>query len=1054
MVRDTSSGPSTLTETVGRRTFLKVLGGAGPAAAVAACSPVPAGTIIPLVVPPDDVVPGVATWYASVCGECPNGCGTRVRTREGRAIKIEGNPAHPVNQGALCVRGQAALQGLYNPDRFRGPQRRRVTNAAAGQSVLEPVSWEAAETELAERVRALRDAGDGDRIAVVTPLLSGTLDALVDRWAAAVGGARRLRYEAFAYEPLRAAHRIVFDTPSLPGHDFGRADLIVSFGADFLETWLSTVGHSRAFADARRPDSDRTVRAVHFEPRLSLTASSADEWIRIEPGTEGIVAAAMVRTIVEEGRVQAAGITGDDLARIRNLVAEATPEAAAARSGVPAGRIVQLARAFSDPGAGPGRTLAAGGGVAVSGPNATETQVAVALLNYVAGNVGATVRFARDGLWDGVSTYADMLDLADAMRSGAIEVLILHQVNPVHTLPAAADFAAAVDAVPLVAATSSWPDETTARADLILPAHTPLESWGDHRPAAGQYGLLQPTMRPLHDTRHFGDILLGAGRAALTGAGAGVETPPGAATLPEGEFYEVLRDEWRAIKAALDPPEAVADEPEPPDDTEPQDPAAARRAAAAARRAAAAARQAEEAAFEAFWADVVRQGGLWSPVEPETVTLSPALGDIDPAGLGTPDGDARPLTLMAYPSLHFHDGRGANRPWLQEIPDPLLKVAWGSWAEMTSETAAAIGAEDGQLVTIESDHGTVDATVLLNPHLHPGVVAIPIGQGHTDYGRYATGRGINPVVLLDPTPEALSGGPRWAGTRVDVTPRALHRPVPRLQRTFDQQGRGLAQAVTRTALEAGDVHPEEEHFSLYPEHEHPTHRWGMAIDLNACNGCNACVAACYAENNVPVLGADRMVRGRTMSWLRIERFVEPRPATDGGAQVDSRFLPMPCQHCDHAPCESVCPVYATYHSEEGLNAQIYNRCVGTRYCSNNCPYKVRRFNWWEPEFPEPLNLQLNPDVTVRSAGVMEKCTFCVQRIQEGKEQARDEDRPVRDGDVTPACAQTCPAQAIVFGDLNDPQSRVSQLSAADRRYHALGVLNTRPAVTYLKKVLP
>ena len=410
------------------------------------------------------------------------------------------------------------------------------------------------------------------------------------------------------------------------------------------------------------------------------------------------------------------------------------------------------------------------------------------------------------------------------------------------------------------------------------------------------------------------------------------------------------------------------------------------------------------------------------------------------------------MTLIAYPSLHFLDGRGANRPWLQEVPDPLLKTAWGNGAEMTPETAARIGAEDGQLVTLESDHGAIDATVVLNPHLHPGVVAIPIGQGHTDFGRYATGRGVSPMVLLDPAPEAASGGPRWAGTRVDATPRELQRPLARLQQTFDQQGRDIAQAVSRAALEAGDVHPEEEHFSLYPEHEHPTHRWGMAIDLNSCNGCNACVTACYAENNVPVLGADKMVRGRTMSWLRIERFVEEQPAPDGGGRVDSRFLPMLCQHCDHAPCESVCPVYATYHSEEGLNAQIYNRCVGTRYCSNNCPYKVRRFNWWEPEFPEPLNLQLNPDVTVRSAGVMEKCTFCVQRIQEGKDQARDEDRPVQDGDVTPACAQTCPAQAIVFGDLNDPESRVSQLSAADRGYHALGVLNTRPAVTYLKKV--
>ena len=1053
MVSETSPDLKALTETVGRRTFLKVLGGAGPAAAVAACSPVPAETIIPYVVPPDDVVPGVATWYASVCGECPNGCGTRVRTREGRAIKIEGNPAHPGNQGSLCTRGQAALQGLYNPDRFRGPQRRRTTNAAAGQSVFEPVGWEEAETELAGRIRALVEAGNADRIAVVTPLLSGTLDALVDRWAAAVGGARRLRYEAFAYEPLRAANRILFDRPSVPSHDFGGADLIVSFGADFLETWLSTVSQSRAFADARRPDNGRTVRAIHFEPRLSLTASSADEWIRIEPGAEGAVAAAMVRTIVEEGRVQAAGITGDDLARIRALVADSTPEAAAARSGVPAGRIVQLARAFSDPGAGPGRTLAAGGGVAVSGPDATETQVAVGLLNYVAGNVGETVRFAQEGLWDNASTCADLLDLAGAMRDGSIEVLILHQVNPVHTLPAAADFSGALDAVPFVAATSSWPDETTARADLILPAHTPLESWGDHRPAAGQYGLMQPAMRPVYDTRHLGDILLGAGRAALSGAEqTGAGAPEDAPDLPEGEFYDVLRDAWRAVKATLDPPQEPAAEPEPAGDTQPQDPAAARRAAAAARRAAAAARQAAEAEFEAFWADVVRQGGRWSPVEQELATLGAGLGEVDFADLAAPGDERRALTLVAYPSLHFLDGRGANRPWLQEIPDPLLKTAWGSGAEMTPETAAAIGAEDGQLVTLASDHGSVDATVVLNPHLHPGVVAIPIGQGHTDFGRYATGRGVNPLVLLDPAPEAASGGPRWAGGRIDATPRELHRPLARLQQTFDQQGRGIAQAVSRAALEAGTVHPEEEHFSLYPEHEHPTHRWGMAIDLNSCNGCNACVAACYAENNVPVLGADRMVRGRTMSWLRIERFVETEPAPDGGARVDSRFLPMLCQHCDHAPCESVCPVYATYHSEEGLNAQIYNRCVGTRYCSNNCPYKVRRFNWWEPEFPEPMNLQLNPDVTVRSAGVMEKCTFCVQRIQEGKDHARDEDRPVRDGDVTPACAQTCPAQAIVFGDLNDPQSRVSQLSAADRGYHALGVLNTRPAVTYLKKV--
>ena len=406
-------------------------------------------------------------------------------------------------------------------------------------------------------------------------------------------------------------------------------------------------------------------------------------------------------------------------------------------------------------------------------------------------------------------------------------------------------------------------------------------------------------------------------------------------------------------------------------------------------------------------------------------------------------------SLVAYPSLHFFDGRGANRPWLQEIPDPLLKTTWGTGVEMTPATAEDLGAEEGQLVAVASEHGQVDASVIVNPHLADGVVAIAIGQGHTDFGRYATGRGVSPMALLDPAPEAPSGGVRWVGAGVDVTPRELSRTIPRLQRNFDQEGRGLAQSVSLAALAAGDVHPEEHHFSLYPEHEHPVHSWGMAIDLDACNGCNACVAACYAENNVPVMGADRMRRGRTMSWLRIERFDEPRAGGDG---ADVRFLPMLCQHCDHAPCESVCPVYATYHTDEGLNAQIYNRCVGTRYCSNNCPYKVRRFNWFMPEFEAPLQLQLNPDVTARSDGVMEKCSFCIQRIQDGKERARDEDRPVRDGDVSPACAQSCPAQAIVFGDMNDPASRVAQLSADARAYHALSVFNTRPAVTYLKKV--
>ena len=1016
-----------LTETVERRTFLKVLGGAGPAAAITACSPIPPEKIIPYVVPPENVIPGVATWYASICGECPSGCGTLVRTREGRAIKVEGNPSHPTNHGTLCVRGQSALQGLYNPDRFRGPQVRRTTNARVGQTNLETASWNAAQQPVIDRITALRRDGHGDRIAIVTPLLTGTLDRLVDQWAAAVGGARRLRYEAFAYESMREANRLVFDLEAIPHHDFSQANLVVSFGADFLETWLSTVGYTHAHAEARRVRNYQKPRSIHLESRLSLTASSADEWISLEPGTEGLVAAAMVNTIVSEQRVQVDGVSDNSLNQIRALVGDITAESVSARTGVPERRIVELARSFSDPNIGPGRTLAVGGGIAVSGADATESQIAIALLNYVAGNVGTTVKFGTAGVWDRVSSYAEMLELTGAMRSEEIEVLILHQVNPKFTLPATADFGAAIEAVPLVVSTSSYADETTAYADVILPTHTPLEAWGDHRPGTGSYGLMQPTMRPLFDTRHLGDVLLDIGRATASESPVAPEQANAdgsnlSQSLPEGNFYEVLRKAWNTLQP---PPESESED----DESAASDPER----------------------FETFWVDALRKGGLWTDAGTEAApaVLSKGLGNLSLATLGILGDSRRALTLVAYPSLHFYDGRGANRPWLQEIPDPMLKTSWSSWAEMTPVTAGEIGAEDGQLVSLDSDHGSIDVTVILNPHLRDGVVAIPIGQGHSDFGRYGSGRGVSPMLLLDPMPEAIAGGVRWAGTQVDATPRDVRRPIPRMQRSYDQEGRKLAQSISLAALAAGDVPPEEHHFSLYPEHQHPDHRWGMAIDLDACNGCNACVAACYAENNVPVLGADQMLRGRTMSWMRIERFTEKATENDN---VDSRFLPMLCQHCDHAPCETVCPVYATYHTAEGLNAQIYNRCVGTRYCSNNCPYKVRRFNWSDAEFTEPLHLQLNPDVTARSAGVMEKCTFCVQRIVEGKENARDEDRPVQDGDVTPACAQTCPAQAIVFGDLNDPGSRVSQLSGSDRGYHALGVFNTRPAVTYLKKV--
>ena len=433
---------------------------------------------------------------------------------------------------------------------------------------------------------------------------------------------------------------------------------------------------------------------------------------------------------------------------------------------------------------------------------------------------------------------------------------------------------------------------------------------------------------------------------------------------------------------------------------------------------------------------------------------------------------------------------------------------WGSWAEIHPETAAKLGVELGDAIKVETEAGSVELPAYLYAGMRKDVVAIPLGQGHTAYGRYAKDRGVNALSLLSPAQDAASGALAYLSAKARLTKGTKAMDLVMTQRIKDQRDRELAQVIPVAALLAGGAalaaaksegsagpglpgsieqtrpgtHTEPmTHPSGYqtPAHavsafesdqqvraprqnpvdvgsyQNGKHRWAMAIDLASCTGCAACVVGCYAENNIPTVGPEMIKRGREMSWIRIERF-EDKLAP--GAH-DVRHLPMMCQHCGDAPCETVCPVYATYHNPEGLNAQIYNRCVGTRYCSNNCPYKVRAFNWFDysaPEkatfaVPEPLNWQLNPDVTVRSKGVMEKCTMCVQRILEGKGNAKDENRPVRDGEIQTACAQSCPTQAIVFGDLMDPESRVSKLSHGERRYWALNELNTKPGVTYLKK---
>jgi molybdopterin-containing oxidoreductase family iron-sulfur binding subunit len=990
-----------------RRDFLKLVGVGAGGAVAAGCSD-PVEKLIPYVVQPEEITPGLPVIYASTCRECPAACGLHVRTREGRPIKLEGNPEHPTNRGRLCARGETSIGRTYHPDRFPGPMRRTASGA------LEPIPWDEALALLAEKIRA-NPAG--------AHVLGGdagpTANAAIDRWVAAVGAGGRVVYEPFAPEALREACRAVYGAPRVPRFDLSGADLVIDFGADCLETGLSPVEHAAQLAEARnaaRPNGG--ARLVYVGPRLSMTASSADEWLPAKPGTEGIVALAVARVALET--------RGGGDGALAALVREFTPENAASRAGVDPEAIVRLGRAV----AAAKTAVALPPGVGATSRRAVASAAAVMLLNHAAGSVGRAVLLEAEPAGRARASHREALRLVDAMAAGKVSVLIVHDADPAYSLPAAAGFAAALDKVGFVVSTASMIDETAARAHLVLPDHTPLESWGDAEPRAGVRSLIQPTVRPLFDTRALVDALLDVGRAV---------GPEVAARLPEGSFRGLLEAAW----AGGDFRKALA----------------------------------RGGAFA-----VPAAGGS----APSLAATAAQIEVAEPLLEG--DGE---LALLAHPHPFLYDGRGANLPWLQEIPDPVTKVTWQSWAEISRPTAERLGVEIGDVLALETPAGRIEVPALPRGGLRDDVVAVAIGQGHAQ-GHYASlagdgqpgeVRGASVISVL-PSETDEAGGRAWLVAKARVSKTGRFRRLPLMQFSDNKRGRKLGEVVPLAALAGGGeahgghgaaaahggVHEIEVAYDPAKDSSAASpYRWGMSIDLDRCTGCSACVAACYVENAIPVVGEPLVLRARMMSWLRIERWIGDGDATmDEGpdrrlhphretfGSVDVRHSPMLCQQCGAAPCEPVCPVLATYHNPEGLNGMVYNRCVGTRYCSNNCPYKVRRFNYFDysrENWPGLLNLMMSPDVTVRQQGVMEKCTFCVQRIEAARQTAKDEGRPIRDGEVRTACQQACPTEAIRFGNVKDPEAAVTRAGADPvRGYHALHVLNTRPAITYLAKV--
>ncbi len=1015
---------------VKRREFLKVLGVGTAATTMIGCTSEKIEKLIPYLVSPDQTVPGVSSYYASTCRECSAACGIVAETRDGRTIKLEGNPEHPVNRGALCARGQSALQGLYNPDRYRGPLVRR-------NGKLESVGWDEALQIFSQKLGEVRSRGGAANTVFINQHESGSFPGFLDSWLAGFGMPAHLSYDAGADHATIAANRQSYGV-AWPRLDFRAARLVVSLGADFLDSWGAMVPQQLDFADARA-DHDKAPRLIYVGPRRSLTGLNADQWIDCRPGTE--------------------------IAVVRLLAGQMPVEAAAQMTGVSAAVLDAFGKEFAA--TTPSMVIAG-----ASGADGLEVALAANALNQSRGNVGVTIKPAEGYLgFEGMAVPAELRALATRMNTGGVSLLMVRGANPAFTLPKSVGFAEAMAKVPFRVSFSSYPDETSEHADLILPDHHALEQWGDAEPVRGTISLQQPTMDPVFSTRATSDVLIALAK----------KDPGAAARYPLPDYRSWLISRFPGGAAGLNHalPHGIA------------------------------------------------AGSLGATANARQVPATLA---------GTPiEQSSGNMYLVVYSHPFLSEGRGANKPWLQEIPDPVTKICWQTVAEMNPATAEKMGLANGDHVTIQTAAGTLTLPVLQYPGTQRETVAIATGRGHAHSGRYAKA-GYNPLEIL-PAFENRAGGVALVSTKANVSRAGGHTFIVTTEGSARQHGRGIGQAIAiadlragRAGHDAGAEHvaevaegagtepSERENPEAATQHgeemagdaEHkflpglrspvandaqgeqgdpasndkgmydPNHwsgmakrRWAMTVDLSRCTGCAACVSACYAENNIPTVGAEwqtgkvlpdrtgfgaNILRSREMAWIRIERYYEG--GEDGGADFDARFVPMMCQHCGNAPCEPVCPVYATYHSPDGLNVQVYNRCVGTRYCSNNCPYKVRYFNWFgygEPArsqyaFPEPLNWQLNPDVTVRGKGVMEKCSFCVQRIREAENRATAEKRPLKPDEFTTACAAGCPSRAIVFGDAADESWTVTQMAKDSRAYHVFEELNTYTAVVYLKKV--
>ncbi len=937
-----------------RRTFIELIGFSAAAAALAGCR-APEQKIIPFITQPmAEFTPGVGLFYASTCGGCSASCGALVKVRDGRPIKLEGNDLHPLTGGGLCAVAHAMVFELYDSDRLRQPM--RGSQAA---------TWDEVDAEIKKQLDGIKQNGGKVRVLTST-ITSPTTLAVIEKFLTQFTDGKHITYDAVSTAAIRKAHLKTHGREAIPSYKFDAAKLIVSFGADFLGTWIAPVEFTRGYSQARnlRDGRHEMSRHIQFESRLTLAGSNADRRVKVSPAEEIesllLLAKLVAAKTGQQAPAEIASFNPTNLNPRLQQVVEQT-----------ANELVKLK----------------GASLVVSGANDTDAQVVVNFINNALGNYGATVDLNAPSAQKQGDDEA-MAELVREMNAGEVKALIISGVNPAYDYFARNEFTSGFAKVPLKISLNPTRDETSANADFICPQSHFLESWNDAEPRRGTFSLSQPTIAPLFQTRAYQESLL-----RWSG--------------DERNFYNVLREHWKENIFAKD------------------------------------------ANFDELW-DKSLESGAYT-IE-RTAAAQPAFASSDVGNAATRLKTramtlAGKLTVALYEKISMRDGAHANNPWLQELPDPITKITWDNYASVSPALAEKLQLEEGSVVRVSNGATTIELPAHIQTGQHDDVIAIAVGYGRTHAGKAGNNIGANayPFVSFD------NGTFQYLANGASIEKTGAKIEFASTQRHHTLDGRPIIKEFTLAEFisgHAGEGERERQSQSIWKDHAYGEHKWGMVVDLNACTGCSACILSCQAENNVPVVGREEVRRQREMHWIRLDRYFE-----GDGETTKVVYQPVMCAQCDNASCESVCPVLATVHSSEGLNMQVYNRCVGTRYCANNCAYKVRRFNWFDyPHDDEIANLALNPDVTVRTRGVMEKCTFCVQRIEEKKILARNEGRAIRDGEIQTACQQSCPAQAITFGDLVDQESRANHLKHDERDYILLPELNLRPAISYLAKV--